>query len=119
MQQFLEEQDLTYGYATFWHAGAVTVASGDKIKVRNVTVTPEGNVDIYDYQSDDSWFTDQPGVDRYFLLLDATEFNTITAANPNFIMSAKTLNYKTLESGNVYYTLIFDHNIFSESAANG
>lgn len=42
LTNMLEDQGLTYGYATFWHANAMTVISGDKLKVRNVNVDEDG-----------------------------------------------------------------------------
>ena len=32
LTNMLEKQGLTYGYATFWHANAITVISGEKTK---------------------------------------------------------------------------------------
>ena len=68
----LEAQGLTYGYATFWNANGATVASDSKVKIRNVTIE-EGNCYPYRYQTLEKWYKDQPGQDKYFLLMDAGE----------------------------------------------
>ena len=51
LTNMLEKQGLTYGYATFWHANAITVISGEKLKVRNVSVNENG-VQKATYQTD-------------------------------------------------------------------
>ncbi|MBQ4064768.1 MAG: hypothetical protein IJD10_01565 [Clostridia bacterium] len=68
----LEERGLTYGYATFWFSQAITLISDNEVKCRETLVTNEGIVTDY-YQSSKKWYEDQPGVDRYFVILSGTE----------------------------------------------
>ena len=69
LTNMLEKQGLTYGYATFWHANAITVISGEKLKVRNVSINENG-VQKATYQTDSRWYEDQPEQKNYFLLLN-------------------------------------------------
>lgn len=68
----LEEQGLTYGYATFWNANGATIASDSKVQVRNVTID-DGGCRPYFYQTMNKWYDAQPGQDRYFLLMNGGE----------------------------------------------
>ncbi|MBR2731147.1 MAG: hypothetical protein IKD72_04075 [Clostridia bacterium] len=68
----LDAHGLTYGYATFWNAQAVTVLTDSRIRIASVKVE-DGAVLPYHYQTEGAWFRAQPGVDRYFLLLDMAE----------------------------------------------
>ncbi len=65
LTNMLEKQGLTYGYATFWHANAITVISGEKLKVRNVSVNENG-VQKATYQTDSRWYEDQPEQKKLF-----------------------------------------------------
>lgn len=102
----LEEHGLTYGYATFWRANGVTVVSDSAVKVRSVNID-ENNVWKYTYQSCNSWFDKQEGVDKYFLLMDAGERDTMVNSN-NPLMSQKIEEF-AIEG---YIVWVFDHNIF-------
>ncbi len=102
----LKEHGLTYGYATFWRANGVTVVSDSAVKVRSVNID-ENNVWKYTYQSCNSWFDKQEGVDKYFLLMDAGERDTMVNSN-NPLMSQKIEEF-AIEG---YIVWVFDHNIF-------
>ena len=68
----LEEQGLTYGFATFWNANGATVAADSKVQIRNITID-EGNCYPYRYQTLNKWYDPQPGQDKYFILMDGGE----------------------------------------------
>jgi len=74
---FLEEHQLEYGFADFWHAQAITVLSDNEVRTRCIEITTDG-IKTRTYQNDRKWFDDQPGVDRYFLLLTKSEYGGIT-----------------------------------------
>ena len=103
--RLLEEQNLTYGYATFWNANVVTVISASKVKVRNVTIDDYG-IRPYDYQTEDRWYQDRPGQDKYFLLMDAGEYGMMEKSDPDLLKSA------AVEPLGGYTLAVFDHNIF-------
>ena len=72
--QLLEENNCTYGYATFWNANLATVLSDDSVKVRGVNVE-NGKITPYYYQSQSDWYTGvtEPG-EKYFILLTPSEY---------------------------------------------
>jgi len=102
----LEEHGLTYGYATFWRANGVTVVSDSAVKVRSVNID-ENNIWKYTYQGCNSWYDKQEGVDRYFLLMDAGERDTMVNSN-NRLVSEKKEEFAI----DGFIVWVFDHNIF-------
>ena len=75
--EFLEKEGLEYGYAEFWTAQAATVISDSKVKIRPVTFSRADSVDPYRYQANENWFMDQKGVEEYFIILSAYEYNLV------------------------------------------
>lgn len=105
LAEFLEENDLEYGYATFWHSNVITLLSDSKVRVRNVEIDGARISKGY-YQSEAYWFDEQEGVKDYFLLLTKNEFVNLTQSGCTQIEGY----YKYLEYSN-YYILVFDSNI--------
>ncbi|MGN0614530.1 MAG: hypothetical protein ACI4JB_11625 [Porcipelethomonas sp.] len=109
ISQCLEEQNLTYGYATFWNANSVTVISGSEVKVRCVDVTENGVTEPF-YQCSREWYDDQEGQQEYFLLLSQGEYDMVTQYAGHLIAGAK--NHINPVINNIpYYILVFDYNI--------
>lgn len=106
----LEDMGYTYGYATFWNAGALTVISDSEVEVRNVTVDENG-VSIYNYQTLSDWYVDQPGQEDYFLLLEADEYTILNDIGDTLLDEAIDTSIITIDSTE-YYVLLFDENIF-------
>jgi hypothetical protein len=100
----LENLDLNYGYATFWRANLITVVSDSKVKVRSITADYE----IYHFQSQLSWYQEQEGVDRYFVLLNHSEYVKVYTAPWFELEHTKVVLY----GPQTYYVLIFSQNIF-------
>lgn len=71
----LEERGLTYGYATFWRSQSITLISDSKVKCRETLVNSKGIITDY-YQSSKLWYEDQAGVDKYFVILSKSEYDT-------------------------------------------
>lgn len=118
----LEDRGLTYGYADFWLAQAITVISDSEVKVRNMSVVYDG-VDKrsepipYDYQSQFTWYDDQEGVDRYFLLVSSFEYHTLDSYISELgFVSAEELIYhdKEIDAYTTYYLIVFDKNPISK-----
>ena len=100
----LETLGLDYGYANFWRANSVTVITDSRVRVRPIT----DNLDIYHYQSQNSWYQEQEGVDQYFLLLTTSEYNR---AQQKTWYQFSHVEHQFSGTQN-YYVLIFDENIF-------
>ncbi len=102
----LKEHGMTYGYATFWRANGVTVIADSDVKVRSVNIDENG-IWKYTYQGCNSWYDKQDDVDKYFLLMDAGERDTMVNSN-NPLVSQKIEEFPIED----YIVWVFDHNIF-------
>jgi hypothetical protein len=111
---YLEEQDLSYGYATYWQANALTVISDSAVQVRPGEIS-DGLFKIKTYQANNTWYQDKPGQTTYFLLLKNKEFQDLRMAGRFTISDAARL----LEFDD-YIILVYEANLFSaETAVNG
>ena len=111
LADYLEEEGLTKGYATFWNANSITVISGERIKVRDVNIDTDG-VRMRQYQSCKRWYMDDPLQREYFLLLTSSEFDSFSASD--FYMSEKPVRTsERVINGVDYVLLVYDHNIVS------
>lgn len=80
--QYVENNNLKYGYATFWNAGSVTVLSDNKVKVRQIYIE-NGIPQKFKWLSSNSWYEQSNEHTKTFLLLTKQE--------------AKALNWKLLK----------------------
>jgi hypothetical protein len=111
---YLEEQDLSYGYATYWQANALTVISDSAVQVRPGEIS-DGLFKIKTYQANNTWYQDKPGQTTYFLLLKNKEFQDLRMAGRFTISDAARL----LEFDD-YIILVYEANLFgAETAVNG
>lgn len=110
LAEFLEEKELNYGYAEFWTAQATTLISDSNVKVRGVTISRQDGVDPYLYQSNRNWYDDQEGVEKYFLVLSAHEYNNLYYTEEWKIITANHLVEQYDCAG--YLVYVFDCNIF-------
>jgi hypothetical protein len=104
---YLVENNLTYGYATFWNANSITVISDSKTKARNIEVTDDGEYKTKYYQSRKSWYEDQPEQENYYMLLSQYEYECLKN-NANPLLDEQ----HTEASVEGYMILVFDKNIF-------
>lgn len=72
----LEEKGYSYGYATFWNAGKMTLLSNGSVRVRNINADRNG-ITVYTYQSMKSWYEDQEGQETYFVMLSDSEYQAV------------------------------------------
>ena len=109
LENRLEEEGLTYGYATFWRSQAITLISDSKVKVREILVDKDAiSTDMY--QSQAAWYEDQEGVTEYFVLLSGSEYQTVSTSEwwTNRIEHCYVRSFN--ESG--YYVFVFSENIW-------
>ncbi len=105
---FLEEKGLSYGYATFWNSQLITVYSADQVKTRNILMEEKGYHHEY-YQSQYSWYEDQPEQETYFLLLSRYEYQRFLQTPMGKTMPGEAI--AIYENVHGYYILVFDRNI--------
>lgn len=107
LTEYLEDNDLTYGFATFWHANAITLLSDSDVRVREVTVNETG---VYPraYQSSKKWYAPQEGQDKYFILLIYYEYDCLV--NNNLPILNEVIETKEVNINNsLYKIIVFDH----------
>lgn len=106
--QYLKENNLNYGYATFWNSQTITVLSDSEVRTANVDVNENG-IAPCPYQANQNWFKPQEGVDRYFVLLSDSEVNTLMATDDwNYFESS---DVEKLETDN-YVIYVFNSTDF-------
>ena len=108
LSELLARENLTYGYATFWHAQALTVMTDSRSKVRVVNI-PSGGVEICDYQSNKNWYLDQADQSEYFLLMNASEYRILRDSGDWPLMEPRIIR-QISEGG--FEILVFGENIW-------
>ena len=79
LADYLKDEDLLNGYATFWNAQAITLLSDDQVHVRNIQVDHDG-IKLRKYQSNWNWYQDQTAISRYFILLSTQEYEQLESS---------------------------------------
>lgn len=77
LAEFLVEEGLEYGYATFWYSQAITVLTNSEVRVRNMDVNDRDGVIGRHYQSSLNWYNDQEGIGEYFVILSSAEYKKV------------------------------------------
>ncbi len=101
----LEKNGLDYGYATYWNANVLTLLSSSRVKVRDVNIDEDMPRKGW-LNSDNIWFEDQPGQDKYFFLLTNSEYEDVLERN-HIILENVT---DTIQEGN-WVVLVMDRNL--------
>ena len=108
LADFLESENVTKGYSTFWNANSITVITDAKIKVRDIYVDENG-ARRRTYQSSKRWYNDDPLQKEYFLLIDSDELHQLS--NSSFFLDHEPVRQAETEVNGTTYTLfVFDHN---------
>lgn len=111
LADFLEDQGVNKGYATFWNANSVTVITGERVKVGIIDVLDSG-VYMRTYQSSKRWYETDPNQAEYFLLLSGDELNTVNQTDfPIYHQPIRTA--QTYINGIEFDLLVYDHNVIT------
>ena len=122
LAQELESRNLSYGYATFWRANSITIASDSKVKCRMIEPCDSGFY-VKEYQINKHWYEEQPNQKEYFVLLSLQEANDVRqiqeSLSPQQINTIEELeNYSILSKAHAeisvgnYEIWVFNQNIF-------
>ena len=106
LKDYLMENDLKYGYATFWQANIITMTSGEKVKSRVINIDRSG-IKKRLYQTNRHWYEDAGGYDKYFVIFDEEEYNIFLANRENFKDPDEIL------SCGEYRVFVYHRNIFA------
>lgn len=107
LTDILIEKDLTYGFATFWYSQAITLLSDSQVSCRDVNATIEDGVKIYSYQTFNKWYEPQEGVDRYFVILNASEYTKVMR-NETWVEWTKNQLVETITDVTGFYIFVFE-----------
>lgn len=77
LAEFLVEEGLEYGYATFWYSQAITMLTDSEVRVRNMDINDRDGVIGRHYQSSLNWYNDQEGIGEYFVILSSSEYKSV------------------------------------------
>lgn len=103
---YLCDNDLTYGYASFWNAGANTVLSDYEVEIVSVNITDE-EVSPYYWLSSDRWYYPERHSGPTFLLLDQAEKEQFYAGPIPKVLGSP----KKILSFNEFTIMVYDYNI--------
>ncbi len=78
LTNLLIENELEYGFATFWRSQAITLLSDSKVKCREILATAKDGAKTDYYQSSYDWYDPQEGVEKYFVLLSDGELRDVS-----------------------------------------
>ncbi|MCR5736211.1 MAG: hypothetical protein K6G64_01010 [Eubacterium sp.] len=107
--QYLEENEYSYGYATFWNANVITLFSDSEVKTRCVKYTAEGIQPDY-YQTNRKWYGKDGEKGKCFVLMTQSEFAQLELGNMNQYTAEK-------DFGN-FKILTYEENIFNGENEN-
>ena len=115
----LKAHGLNYGYITdYWMSNSITVISDDTVRSRAVA-WDEGRPYLYLFNSDITWYDDQPGQEKYFLVLRDSEYDPASAlakeASETYTCFQENTRNNVDEN---YVILVFDRNIMKEEFDN-
>ncbi len=106
--KYLKSQGLSHGYATFWNASAVTVTTGQDVKIRSVLVTGEG-YQPYIWFCKDEWYEEESN----FVVVRNPEHNSNFGVMEESVVDQWGRYDKKLTFEN-YAILVYDRDISEE-----
>ena len=111
--RILEEQDLTYGYSLdHWFGNSITVLTDERIQVREV-IWEDGQLSPSPLQSNVHWFTDQPGIEKYFLICQEQDYWQHPSIADGAIAEFRADQERTFRDGKAgFFIFVFDKNLF-------
>lgn len=116
LAEFLVEEGLEYGYATFWYSQAITLLSDSEVRVRNMDVDDRKGVIGRHYQSSLNWYNDQEGVGEYFVILSATEYRSVftTKSWQQWMDECYLRHYESPNDAEGFQIYVFSENILRD-----
>ena len=104
---FLEEQDLHYGYSTFWNSGKNTVLSNGAVQISGISVS-EGRVSPFYWLTSTDWYQPDYYEGTTFLLLSSAELEQYA---PYGLEATQLGQPDTILHYNDFSILVYDYNI--------
>ena len=73
---FMKNNNLDYGYGSFWQSQIYTLMSDSETKVRPVEIDEKG-LYLRDYQNKASWYENQAADQNFFLIVTSSELEKL------------------------------------------
>ena len=108
LTEFLEENGLEYGYATFWNASNNTVLSNGRVKLSQVYLSGAGEVTPMLWLCSEDWYKAENYSGKTFLLVTPDESNFYA---PNGYEATVLGSPDQILTYNEFSILIYDYNI--------
>lgn len=111
--KILMDEKLTYGYSLdHWFANSITVLTDEQIRSREVLIK-DGKVSPCFLQSNKNWFSDQPGVEKYFLISQEYDYWKYPEIAEGAIATYRADQERTFRDGKAgFFIFVFDKNLF-------
>lgn len=111
LSEYLQENDLEYGYATFWRSNAITLLSDSKVKVREVLASSSLGIVTDYYQSSTRWYdeSEHEKYDKYFVLLSYSEYSAVCDTDMWQTITSHSLIEELEYEG--YYVFVFSEDL--------
>ncbi len=115
LAEFLVEEGLEYGYATFWYSQAITVLTNSEVRVRNMDINDRDGVVGRHYQSSLNWYNDQEGVGEYFIILSSSEYKKVftTKTWQSWMDEYYLRHYENPNDAKGFQIYVFSENVLS------
>ncbi len=115
----LKAHGLNYGYITdYWMSNSITVISNDTVRSRAVA-WDEDRPYLNLFNSDISWYDDQPGQEKYFLAVRDYEYdpslNLAEESSETYFCNQENTRHGSRDN---YVIMVFDRNIMKEEYDN-
>ncbi len=104
---FLSENGLTYGFATYWHAGRYTVLSDGAVEISGIILGGDGSMRNYFWLNDMERYTEETHRGESFLMLTREE-NQLFFGSPTYGALGEPL--RVLEHGD-YVIYVYGYNL--------
>lgn len=106
---FLEENGLTYGFATYWHAGRYTVLSDGDVEINGIILGGDGSMVDYFWLNDMERYTEEAHSGESFLMLTREENGTFYGSPTHAALGEPV---RVLEHGD-YIIYVYGYNLSS------
>lgn len=111
----LEDQNLSFGYGTYWDANIITYLSGERVVVRSTYFSPDSRIAQDRHYSCDQWYMRRP--ETFFLVYDRTRF--FDDAQKDFPLLIETINSSTVLQTDDYDVALVHSSLVRSGTAGG
>lgn len=105
--EVLEENELHYGYSTFWVANKANFLASGKVEMYAITLDAN-TISAATFQTDPSWYETQAGVEKYYLVLTLEEYSAFVEEG-NLQETYADILIEVIED-DAFIILVFDEN---------